>query len=214
MNTQGIQAALFDLDGTLLNTLEDIAGAMNYALAEYGLPPWEKDAYRYLVGNGARILAERAVREHAELTEKVLAAYQHRYETHLMVRTRPYPGITETLRALTDRKIPLFVLSNKPDADTKTIIAGSFPDIPFARVQGQTPDMPKKPDPTGALAIAAEAGILPEQFWYLGDTSVDMECARRAGMHPIGVLWGYRTRTELLGSGAERLITKPQELLE
>ena len=208
------KAFLFDLDGTLLNTLDDIADAMNYALREAGIRPWERDAYRYMVGNGARILAERAVRDRADLTEHVLAVYQERYSAHRMDRTRPYPGIPEALAELAERGIPLCVLSNKPDADTRAIIARAFPEIPFAHVQGQRPEVPRKPDPAGALGIAEKLGIPPERFLYAGDTSVDMECATRAGMRAVGVLWGFRTRTELLGSGASVLIQKPEELLK
>ena len=206
------RAVLFDLDGTLLNTLADIAGAMNTALASFGLPAWERDAYRFLVGNGARILAERAVRERTELTDRVLEVYQREYKGRLLEETRPYDGIPEMLRQMTARGIPLAVFSNKPDADTRKIIAHFFPEIPFVHVQGQLPDVPRKPDPTGAKAIAAEMGVPPERFFYAGDTSVDMECARRAGMIPVGVLWGFRTFTELQGSGAEHLIARPDEL--
>ena len=214
MNHGEKRAVLFDLDGTLLHTLDDIAQSMNYALEACGLPPWERDAYRYMVGNGARILAERAVRDRADLADRVLETYQRRYEKHLMDQTRPYPGIPETLRRLTEMGVPLSVLSNKPDADTKRVVADSFPDIPFVCVQGQTPDLPRKPDPAAALAVAEKMGIPPASFYYLGDTSVDMECARLAGMHPVGVLWGFRTRTELLGSGAEMLIARPEEFPE
>ena len=206
------RAVLFDLDGTLLNTLADISGAMNTTLSSFGLPAWEQDAYRFLVGNGARILAERAVRERTDLTDQVLEVYQREYKRRLLEETRPYDGIPEMLRHLTDRGIPLAVLSNKPDADTRKIISHFFPEIPFVHVQGQLPDVPRKPDPTGAMAIAAEMGVPPECFYYAGDTSVDMECARRAGMIPVGVLWGFRTFTELQGSGAEYLIARPDEL--
>ncbi len=207
-------AFIFDLDGTLLNTLEDICLSMNHALAGFGLAPWERDAYRYLVGNGARILAERAVRDRQDLTDGVLEAYQRRYEAHLMDHTRPYPGMPETLKELQRRGIPLCVLSNKPDADTRKVVAESFPEIRFTHVQGQLPGVPRKPDPAGALAIAEKLGIPPARFLYVGDTSVDMDCARGAGMRPVGALWGYRTRTELTGSGAQALAARPEDLLK
>ncbi len=204
---------VFDLAGTLLNTLEDIADAMNYALETLGQPAWELDAYRFMVGNGARILAERAVRSRHDLEERALAAYQAQYETHSQVKTRPYAGIPELLQALNRLEIPLFVLTNKPHADAQRIVHYYFPEIVFTGIQGQVPTMPVKPDPAGALAIAASLGLPPDRFFYLGDTSVDMDCARRAGMRPVGVLWGFRTRSELLGSGAETLIEKPEEML-
>ncbi len=209
-----IKAVLFDLDGTLTNTLTDIANAMNGALAQYGLPGWREDEYRYLVGNGAKVLAQRAVRERQELAEPVRAAYQARYEVHCMDLTRPYNGIPELLRALNEREIPVCVLSNKPDADSRHVVAHYFPEIRFAVVRGQVEGVPVKPDPAGAAAIAAQLGLTPEDFLYLGDTAVDMTCARRAGMHPVGALWGFRDERELREAGAEHLIREPLALLE
>ncbi len=208
-----VRAVLFDLDGTLTNTLQDIADAMNRALALHGLPGWETDEYKYLVGNGARILAQRAVRERQDLSEAVLADYQAWYETHALVTTRPYPGIPELLAELQRQGIPLCVLSNKPDADTKHVVAHFFPGIRFACVRGQLPGVPVKPDPGAALVIARQMAVNPGDFLYLGDTAVDMTCARQAGMRPVGVLWGFRKKTELLESGAEFLIREPMDLI-
>ena len=205
-------AFLFDLDGTLLNTLEDIANAMNYALCSLGLPPWETEKYRYMVGNGAKVLAERATGDHPEMADQVLKNYQHQYETHLRVKTRPYEGMTEVLRKLATGGAALCVLSNKPDADTRRLVEECFPDISFAHVQGQLPDVPRKPDPTAALAIAKDIGIPPERFVYVGDSGVDMVCAGRAGMRAAGALWGFRTREELMENGAEWLIRHPGDL--
>ncbi len=209
-----IKAVLFDLDGTLTNTLEDISTAMNRALALHNLPGWETQEYCYLVGNGARILAQRAVREHQELAEAVLADYQAYYEKHALDKTRPYEGIPELLHALAERNLKLVVLSNKPDADTKNVIHHFFPDVPWSCVRGQVEGVPVKPDRAGALLAAEEIGVAPADFLYLGDTKVDMTCARNAGMKPVGVLWGFRTAQELLDNGAQVLIAKPMELLE
>ena len=208
-----IEAVLFDLDGTLTDTLEDIAAAMNDALASFGLPLWPTDSYRFLVGDGALRLAERAVRDRQDLRDAVRAAYQARYETHSQIRTRPYEGIPDLLNALERASIPMVVFSNKPDADTRAIVSHYFPRIPFAAVVGQKPGVPVKPDPEGALRIADSLGIPPARFAYLGDTYVDMRCALRAGMHPLGVTWGFRTAEELLASGAEALLQKPADLL-
>lgn len=208
-----MRGCLFDLDGTLTNTLTDIANAMNHALAANGLPPFEVDAYRYLVGNGAKKLAERAVRDRADLMEQVWHAYQREYETHSEVTTRPYSGIPELLAALCERGIKVGVFSNKPDADTRRVVAHYFPNIPFACVRGQTPDVPVKPDPAGALLVAETMGLDPKDMLYLGDTSVDMLCGHAAGMTPIGVLWGFREADELLEAGATALIASPMELL-
>lgn len=207
-----IRAVLFDLDGTLTDSLQDIADAMNRALALHGLPVWPVEAYRYLVGDGARKLAERAVRDRQELQPSVLKEYQAYYEKHTLVRTRPYDGIPEMLRDLQAQGLQLAVLSNKPDADTKGVIRHFFPDVPWAVVRGQVEGVPVKPDPSGALDVARQMMIPPEAFLYLGDTAVDMSCAVRAGMIPVGALWGFRTEEELRQSGARYLAESPQRL--
>ena len=208
-----IRAVLFDLDGTLTNTLKDIADAMNRSLRLHGLPEWPVDAYRYLVGDGAKKLAERAVRERHELALSVQREYQAYYQEHTQVSTKPYEGVPELLRALQSRGVPMAVFSNKPDADTKNVVRHFFTDIAFKVVRGQMDGVAVKPDPAGALAVAETIGVLPEEVLYLGDTSTDMRCAQSAGMHPIGVLWGFRTEEELRESGAECVISHPLDLL-
>lgn len=207
-----IRAVLFDLDGTLTNTLEDIADAMNRSLRLHGLPEWPVDAYRYLVGDGAKKLAERAVRERQELALSVQREYQAYYQAHTRVKTQPYDGVPEMLRALQGRGVPLAVFSNKPDADTKGVVSHFFPDIAFAVVRGQVEGVPVKPDPTGALLVAEQLGVLPGEVLYLGDTSTDMQCALNAGMHPVGVRWGFRPEEELWSSGAEQVIQTPMDI--
>lgn len=211
---QQIQAALFDLDGTLTDTLQDIADAMNRALTQHGLPTWTTEEYKYLVGDGVKILAQRAVRQRQDLADAVRQTYQAWYGSHNQVTTRPYAGIADMLAALKARGIRLAVLSNKPHADTIHVVAHYFPDVTFDQVRGQQEGVPVKPDPTGALAIAQAMGIAPNNFVYLGDTSVDMRCACNAGMHPVGVLWGFRQEDELRESGAEAVIRHPMELMD
>lgn len=208
-----VRAVLFDLDGTLTNTLEDIADAMNRSLRLHGLPEWPLDAYRYLVGDGAKKLAERAVRDRQELALSVQQEYQAYYQEHTRVKTQPYDGVPEMLRALQDKGLKLAVFSNKPDADTKNVVAHFFPDIPWAAVRGQIEGVPVKPDPTGALAVAEALQIPPAEFLYLGDTATDMHCAVNAGMFPIGALWGFRTAEELQSSGARQLVQHPMDVL-
>lgn len=208
------KAVLFDLDGTLTNTLNDIAAAMNRALRLHGLAEFAVDDYRYLVGDGAKKLSERAVRDRPDLAEAVRAEYQSYYQCHTLDTTRPYDGIPELLHALVAQGLSVCVFSNKPHADTCRVVRHFFPDIPFAAVRGQQEGTPVKPDPTGALEIAAQLNIAPGDFLYLGDTSVDMTCASRAGMHAIGVLWGFRQAEELRQSGAELLIRQPLQLLD
>ena len=209
-----IKAAVFDLDGTLTNTLNDIATAMNRSLRLHGLPEFSVDEYRYLVGDGAKKLAQRAVRDRQELAESVRREYQAYYQEHTLDTTRPYPGIPELLQALTERGIQVCVLSNKPHADTCGVVRHFFPEIPFAQIRGQVEGVPVKPDPTGALLIARTLGLKPEAFVYLGDTNVDMRTAVNAGMHPVGVTWGFRPAEELAQAGAEHLIGNPLDLLQ
>ncbi len=208
------RAILFDLDGTLVNTLDDIADAMNRSLRLHGLPEWAVDDYRLLVGNGARVLAQRAVRDRQEMKEKVLAEYQRWYGDHSLVKSRPYDGMPEVLRALNAAGLRLCVLSNKPDADTRRVVTALFPDVRFDVIRGQLPGVPVKPDPTAARTIAAEMGLAPADFVYLGDTAVDMTCALRAGMTPLGALWGFRSADELRESGASRLLASPEDLTD
>ena len=214
METLPVQAVVFDLDGTLTDTLTDIADAMNFALRGFGLPEFPVDAYRYLVGDGVVILAQRAVRDRAELAPAVQEAYQRRYETHSEVTSRPYDGVPELLHALSERGLRLCVFSNKPHADTCRVVAHYFPQVRFDCVRGQTAGIPVKPDPAGALRCAEELGVKPSECLYLGDTATDMRCAVNAGMHPIGVAWGFRDEQELRASGAEHVIHHPMELLE
>nr|MBR4279857.1 HAD family hydrolase [Clostridia bacterium] len=208
-----IRAVLFDLDGTLTNSLEDIADAMNRALRLHDLPEWPLDAYRYLVGDGAKKLAERAVRERQELALSVQREYQAYYEKHTRVKTRPYDGVPEMLRALQDRGVLLAVFSNKPDADTKGVVSHFFPDVSFVAIRGQVEGVPVKPDPAGALMVAEQLGVKPDEMLYLGDTSTDMCCALNAGMHPVGVLWGFREEAELRSAGAGHIIEDPMGIL-
>ncbi len=207
------KAVIFDLDGTLTNTLQDIANAMNRALRLLGLPEYPTDAYRYMVGNGAKKLAERAVGSRQELAGEALELYQSYYEKHTHDITRPYDGIPQLLEALEERDIKLCVLSNKPHADTQGVIRYFFPDIHWAVVRGQIEGVPVKPDPAGALAIVRELNVQPDECLYLGDTSVDMLTATRAGMQAVGVLWGFRDEKELRENGAKLILAEPMELL-
>ncbi|MBR6028649.1 MAG: HAD family hydrolase [Clostridia bacterium] len=207
-----IQAALFDLDGTLTDTLRDIADAMNRSLSRLGLPAFPIDAYRYLVGDGAKVLARRCAGGHPEMAGELQAIYQADYERHTLVTTRPYDGIPELLTALRERGVRTAVLSNKPDADTRGVVRHFFTGS-FDLVRGQLPGVPLKPDPTAALSICEALGLPPERWLYFGDTAVDMTCARNAGMHPVGVTWGFREAEELREAGAESLISRPEEAL-
>ena len=210
------KAVLFDLDGTLLNTLIDLADAMNAALVHFGFPPHPVDAYKYFIGDAVETEAKRAMPESAgdpQTIKKVAELSEQIYDKSWHKNTRPYPGIPDLLSNLTKRGLPMAILSNKPDHFTKIMVEKLLPAGAFEIVQGALPDVPVKPDPTSALQIAKGLSTLPEQFLYLGDTNTDMKTAVAAGMFSLGCLWGYRTADELLASGAKVLIHKPEEVL-
>lgn len=209
-------AVVFDLDGTLLDSLADIAHAANEVLVELGMPPHELDAYRYLVGEGVKVLFERAVpaekREPAWI-DRCVAGFRRTYERHWNQRSRPYEGIAELLDGLVQRGKRLAVLSNKPQEFTERCVREFFAAWPFDLVLGQREGIPRKPDPAGAIEIARRWNLAPAACLYLGDTSIDMQTAVRAGMHAVGVLWGFRPRQELEEHGAAAIVAHPREVL-
>jgi len=210
------QAAVFDLDGTLLDTLDDIADAMNAALGRMGFPGHETAAYKYLTGDGARALAERSLPDSARDEVTITACVQElriEYAGRWGTKTRPYPGITGMLTELARRRLKLSVLSNKLDEFARQAVRDFLPGFDFTFVIGAKPDLPPKPDPAGARLIARGLRILPSRIVYLGDTGMDMETAVRAGMYPVGALWGFREEKELRENGAQALIGSPLELL-
>lgn len=211
------EAVLFDLDGTLLDTLEDLANAMNRVLEKWGLPFHDLEEYKLFVGDGVENLVRRALpqrmRDPAVLSQGV-AAMRHEYSKAWAVCTRPYPGVKELLDGLRARSIPMAVLSNKPDDFTKKMVSCLLGSWKFHPVLGERPGVPRKPDPAGALEIASSLKVQPQRFLYLGDTDTDMKTAVAAGMFPVGALWGFRSAKELLSAGARKVIAQPQELLE
>jgi phosphoglycolate phosphatase len=210
------QAILFDLDGTLLDTLADIACAANAGLKELGFPTHPIESYRRFVGDGAGCLARRVMPEDHqddETVERCREIIAAEYAKCWADNTKLYPGVSELLAELHERGIPMAVLSNKPHDSTRTVVEGYFPDHYFKVVRGSLPSVPIKPDPAGALLIAEELDIPPGRFVYLGDTDTDMRTAVAAGMFAAGALWGFRTAEELTANGAKALLKKPQELL-
>ena len=209
-----IRAVLFDLDGTLADSLADLANATNWALAQLGCPAHPAESYRHFVGDGARELCARALpRDRQDLLDDTLRLMRECYDAHCFDLTKLYAGIPELISTLAERHLSLAVLSNKPDDFTKRMIAHYFDPPPFAVVRGQLPNVPLKPDPTAALQIAQELGVPPAQWLYLGDTNTDMHTARAAGMHAVGVLWGFRDQEELVASGAEHIVARPEQVL-
>lgn len=211
------QCVLFDLDGTLLDSLADLAHSMNTVLDRFGLPQHPVAAYRYFVGDGMETLARRVLPpNHGDdsLVQRTVAAMREEYAGRWANETKPYPGIPELLDGLAERGVDMVILSNKPDDFTHKVVATLLGRWRFRVVRGVRADGVKKPDPSPALAIADELGLTPADFLYLGDTNTDMLTANRAGMHAVGALWGFRTAEELKKNGAKALIARPQELLE
>jgi phosphoglycolate phosphatase len=212
-----IRAVLFDLDGTLLDTLEDIARSANEALGGLNYPGHPLDAYRSFIGDGIGTLFRRALppdgRDDATV-DRCVEGFRETYGRGWNVATRAYPGIAELLDALSARALGLAVLSNKPDAFTRQCVDHYLARWPFSFVFGDRAGVPRKPDPAGALDIAARLGVPPGAVLYVGDSSVDMETARRSGMVPIGAAWGFRAPDELRAHGARAVIDHPLELLD
>jgi phosphoglycolate phosphatase len=205
-----------DLDGTLLDTLEDLTDSMNDALRSLGFPTHSLDGYRLKIGDGAQMLAARAVpAAHAgdEATvDAVYHGYLACYERRWRFKTRPYDGIADLLDACTGHGTRLAVYSNKPDRFTRLTVESLLPAWPWAVIRGQRPDTARKPAPDGALAVAAELGVDPRECAFLGDSEADMRCARSAGMTAIGALWGFRSEEEITAAGAHHLAASPADV--
>ena len=210
------KAIIFDLDGTLLDTLDDLADAGNTVLTEAGLPVHSTDSYRYFVGDGLISLIQRILPEDMRGTDDVqrmALAFRDSYKKNWKAKTKPYAGIQDMLTGLHEQELSLNVLSNKPDDFTKVCVREFFGDNCFDHVLGKREGVPKKPDPTGALEIARKLAIQPAEILYLGDTATDMQTAVRAGMFPVGALWGFRPEKELKESGAKHLASQPKDVV-
>jgi phosphoglycolate phosphatase len=210
------QAVVFDLDGTLLDTLDDIADAANQVLQSLGLATHDRDRYRFYVGEGVSVLFSRALpedrRTEAQVAECV-ARWRDVYGANWHVRSRIYDGMSQVLETLSAQDLATGVLSNKPHEFTCKCIEHFFPRHPFRAVFGARAGVPRKPDPAGLREIADRLGIAPGQCVYVGDSAVDVQTARAAGSHPVGVLWGFRDREELEAAGAATVLQHPLDLL-
>ncbi|MGQ3683888.1 MAG: HAD family hydrolase [Candidatus Loosdrechtia sp.] len=210
------RAIIFDLDGTLLDTLDDLANAVNQVLKKCGFPVHPTDAYRYFAGDGITMLIHRALPENRrkeDIIHTCVQLFRKEYHENWDRKTKPYNGIADMLNMLTAYKVKMAILSNKPDDFTKRCVARFLPDWTFDMISGQNTMFPLKPHPAGALEIARGLNIPPSYFIYVGDTATDMKTALAAGMFPVGVLWGFRTKKELLENGARAIIKKPQDIL-
>jgi phosphoglycolate phosphatase len=210
------RAVLFDLDGTLLNTLDDLAAATNSALAALGLPGHPVEAYKQFVGDGIEQMVRRAIGVECRdesLLARGIELTRREYTRCWAEKTQPYSGIPDLLDELGRRGIPLAVLSNKPQEFTHRCVARLLSRWHFQVIQGAAAELPRKPHPGGALAVAARLSVAPSKILYLGDTNTDMQTATAAGMFAVGALWGFRTANELLAAGAAVLVTTPLDVL-
>lgn len=211
------KAIIFDLDGTLLNTLDDLGNAFNRVLDRNDLPTHPIDKYRYFIGEGAAVLTERALPEELRnefLIQKYLKEFLADYSENYFIDTKPYEGIHDLLEELAKCEIKTAVFSNKPQEATDRCVERFFHVHRFQAVFGMNNSIPRKPNPKGALKISELFRIPASEFTFLGDTAIDMSTAVNAGMMPIGAAWGFRSERELFDSGAQKIIKRPSEILE
>ena len=208
---------IFDLDGTLINTLANIGGNMNQALGDFGIEPFPLEDYRYFVGNGSRNLTEKALAARGRMTPEFFDEFYphffHIYETYPDARVTVYDGIPELLAALKARGIRVAVCTNKPNGAAQTSVAAFFSEGTFDEVLGAVDGRALKPAPDGVFSILEKYGISPEEAAFIGDSDVDMLTAKAAGVRGFGALWGFRTAEELAAAGATALLSHPTELL-
>lgn len=210
-----IKAVLFDLDGTLVNSLDDLADSVNYSLSKFGLPEHKTEEFKYFAGNGIAKMVERAIPADLRGTsvyKKVLDVFFKYYSVHFADNTKPYGGLKELVCDLKQMGIKIAVVTNKAQQIAENVVKTAYGDI-FDIICGKQENAPLKPDPYGAISVMRELGVSNSECIFLGDSSIDMETGINCGALPVGVLWGYRTADELLKSGAKYIIGNPEELL-
>ena len=213
-----MKACIFDLDGTLTNTLESMTYSVNLTLEEMGLSKITKDQCRLFVGNGSRVLIEKSLKAagdtDASRIEEGMEIYGRIFDRNCTYHVTPYEGIPEMLKALKDKGIQLAVLSNKPDRQTVKVVKAIFGEELFDYAQGQKEGIRRKPEPDGVWYLMEQMHVSKEECLYIGDSEVDAATGRNAGLKTIGVLWGFRDRKTLETAGVDDLIDRPDELLQ
>lgn len=206
-------ACIFDLDGTLVDSLPDIAEALNECLELLGLSPRPVEDYRYMVGEGIPMLCQRAIGEtHPILVARLAELARARYRVRPLRHTRPYAGVPELLARLKRAGVKLAVLSNKPHDLTRRVVRAFWPDDTFGCIQGYVEEEFRKPHPRYALHVCRSLGVRPARTWIVGDTPTDVETAQRAGAVPVGAAWGFRSRADLEAAGAKLIFDHPDEM--
>ena len=209
------EAVIFDLDGTLVNSLQDLANAVNFAMNELGQPKHELEAFRYLVGQGLRNMIKDSLgREFEEKTDEGMKLFHKHYDVHQYDNTKPYEGVAQMLQRLCDAGMKVCILSNKPDAATKSVVGHLLKGIEFSIVRGQREGIPIKPNPIAVLEMTEQLGVDPEKIVYVGDSKVDMLTGKSAGLYTIGVSWGFRDIMELQQNGADVIVDDTEQLLD
>ncbi|MCR5409560.1 MAG: HAD family hydrolase [Lachnospiraceae bacterium] len=222
MNKHVFKAAIFDLDGTAANTLENLSFCANSVIASYGLGPVETDRFRYFVGDGSRVQMQRLLSYCGRYSssadepflEEVFSRYLDFLSSHCADGVTVYDGMEELIRSLNEKGISCSVFSNKPHDQACKVVSSVYPEGSFRYVLGQRDDYPRKPDPAGALILADRMKASPGECIYVGDTNTDMKTGKSAGMYTIGVLWGFRDREELEKAGADLIVASPAEILD
>ncbi|MBR4911148.1 MAG: HAD-IA family hydrolase [Clostridia bacterium] len=210
-----IKAVLFDLDGTLADSLLDLAKSTNYAIGKFGYPARETERYKYYAGDGMPKMIERALPEDGKNPEnvaKILPVFLEYYGKHYCDNTKAYPGMVELIDSLKDRGITVAVVTNKAQEMAEKVV-GKLYGGRFDLILGKCEGIPPKPDPTAALIAMKKLGVTPEDCVFVGDSEMDVKTGVNSGAYPVGVLWGFREKEELLGGGAKKIIERPQELL-
>ena len=211
-----IKAVIFDLDGTLLNSLIDIMDSVNIVLKEHNLPTHSLDDYKMFIGNGIEVLAKKSLQDkYSNINfDDFLMRVKEIYSERQILKTKPYDGITKMLKSLNDLSIKIAILSNKPNEFTKHVVNHFFNDINFEIILGSRKDVPRKPNPQAVFEILENLNIEKDNAIFVGDTSTDMQTGKNAGLKTIGVSWGFRSVNELKDNGADFIVNNPNEIIK